>query len=118
MDNIPKHGNKQFIPLFYDKCKLLDEQYTDSEIGQIVRAAIRYDLRNEIPSFDDRAILVAFSTIQMDIDLATEKANKKSEIYRRNAQSRNRDKSQGMTLEEMDAEIDNTFPRSKKNNNC
>ena len=109
------HPNKKYLTLFYDKCETLIENFTDEEIGKIIKAAIAYDMNGIESEFDDRALKVQFSAIRKDIDLTTEKANKRSESNRANINKRYvRDKSENMTDAEMDAEIEAMFPRQRK----
>lgn len=109
------HSNKCYLALFYNRCEMLDEAYNDEEIGRIIRAAIKYELYGEQPDIKDRALMVMCGFLCKDIDIATNKANDYSEKQRQKALARHRrDLSAGMTEEEMDAEINSMFPRSKK----
>ena len=114
MDKKPIHGNKKYLALFYDKCELLiEEQFTPAEIGEIVIAAIKYELYEEDTHFEDRYLRMAYKGIRTDIDISTAKADKRSISNRKNAAKR-WDKSQNMTSEEMDAEINAMFPRKNQ----
>lgn len=109
------HTNKKYLALMYDKCESLDDEFTDEEIGRIIRASIRYELWGEQPEEMERALSVQFRGISKDIDVMTDKANVYSEAQRQKALAKyaKRDKSAGMTDAEMDAEIDAMFPRRK-----
>lgn len=110
------HRNKKYMAIFYDRCEQLDRSFTDAEIGEIVRGAIRYELKGEKPEIADRALSVMCSTLCADIDIMTAKADKWSATQSKRVKEGRwgkRDKSEGMTLDEMDAEIDSMFPRSK-----
>lgn len=122
----PKHPNKKFIAIFYDKCQTLIDDFTDEEVGQLIKAAIAYDIGGESPDFSDRAMRVHFAAIKKDIDLTTQKADKLSVANRNNVNKRWQEKnsekkrwqdksSDEMTLEEMDADIDMRFPRTHSN---
>ena len=108
------HNNKKYLALFYDKCRqLTEEDFSPAEIGEIITAAIKYELYGEDTTLSDRSMRLVYKNIKTDIDISTEKANKRSAAGQRNASIR-WDKSQNMTLEEMDAEIDEKFPRRYK----
>lgn len=106
------HSNKKYMALFYDKCRTLDEEFEDAEIGAIIRASIRYELYGDRPELSDRALAIQCRAICDSIDVMTQRANKLSDINRDKALKRH-DKSFGMTEAEIDAEIDAMFPRSK-----
>lgn len=102
----PKHPNKKYIAIFYDKCETLFEDFTNEEAGQIIKAAIAYDIGGHVPEFEDRAMRVYFAGIKKDIDLTTDKANKRSETNRQNVKNRWKDKpAEEMTEEEIDNDI-------------
>lgn len=114
-DNLSRpviHSNKKYMALFYDKCRTLDEEFEDAEIGAIIRASIRYELYGDKPNLSDRALAIQCRAICDSIDVMTQRANRTSELNRAKAMKRY-DKSFGMTEAEMDAEIDSMFPRSK-----
>lgn len=109
------HKNKKYLSLFYDKLDSLLENFSDEEIGIIIRAAALYELEGKKTTMEDRALQIAVSGIYTDIDISTKKANEFSQQQREKAKGRwSRDKSAGMTPEEMDADIDQFCPRSKK----
>lgn len=80
----PIHKNKKFMSLFYDKCRTLVDNFSDEEIGQIMRAAIHYELTGEKPDINDRLIQVTVTGLYTDIDLSTAAADKRSKINREN----------------------------------
>ena len=118
----PVHKNKKFLSLFYDKCRNLIENFNDEEIGQIIRAAITYELTGSKPEISDRLILVTVNPIYHDIDMSTEAADKNSK--RQSDRARKPRKKSGlygaglvsdkdaddMTQQEIDDEIDMLFP--------
>lgn len=115
-DNLSRpliHSNKKYMALFYDKCRTLDEEFEDAEIGAIIRASIRYELYGDKPELSDRALAIQCRAICDSIDVMTQRANNISKINREKALKRY-DKSFGMTEAEIDAEIDAMFPRRNK----
>lgn len=78
------HKNKKYLSLFYDKCDTLIENYSDEEIGAIMRAAITYELTGEKKAMSERVLQVTVNSIFNDIDLSTANADKKSETNSRN----------------------------------
>lgn len=123
----PIHKNKKFLSLFYDKCENLVDNFTDEEIGKIVRAAITYEFTGEKPEIDDRLILVTVNPIYNDIDMSSAAADKNSKRQSERARLRGKKKKglyganivsdkdpEDMTQEEMDDEIDRLFPLTNK----
>lgn len=108
------HPNKKYLALFYDRCETLISEFEDEEIGAIVKCAINYELYGEKPTLTDRTLSVMCRTLYTDIDIMTQKANERSETNRKSALGRwSKDKSEGMTEAEIDAEVDSMFPKHK-----
>ena len=107
------HDNKKYLAIFYDRCDTLTSQYTDAEIGKIIRAAIQYELYGERTELDDRALNVMLCTLFTDSDIMTEKANDRSKKNKYAADTRwKKDKATEQSEEEMDEEIRRDFPPS------
>lgn len=124
----PIHRNKKFMALFYDKCQNLVENFSDEEIGAVVRAAIHYEFTGEKPEIEDRLILVTVNPIYNDIDMSTEKADENSKKQSDRAKGRGKKKkglyganlvsdkdAEDMTQDEIDDEIDRLFPLTTGN---
>lgn len=60
------------------------EYLSDEELGQLLRAIIRYDMDGEVPSFDNRAVQMAFSFIKTNLDIDREKYAERCKTNRRN----------------------------------
>lgn len=123
----PIHKNKKFLSLFYDKCENLVKNFSDEEIGAILRAAITYELTGEKPEIEDRLILVTVNPIYNDIDMSTEAADKNSKRQSDRAKGKGKKKRglyganivsdrdpEEMTEAEIDDEIDRLFPLSNR----
>lgn len=73
-----------------------EEQFnllTDEQIGQLMRAIIKYEKTKEIPQLDGM-LKMAFSFIKTQLDRDREKYNKKCEKNRENAKKGGRPKKQ------------------------
>ena len=123
----PIHRNKKFMALFYDKCENLYDNFTNEEVGEIVKAAIHYEFTGEQPEIEDRLIRVTLKPIYNDIDMSTKKADDNSKKQSDRAKGRGKKKhgiyganlvsdkdADDMTQEEIEDEIDRLFPLTSK----
>lgn len=108
------HKNKKFLSLFYDSAESLIDNFNDSELGEIMRAAIEYEFTGEKKQLSDRALQIQLNSICKEIDLSTAKADENSKKQSDRAKGRwskqQKDVSE-MTPEEMDADIEEMFNR-------
>ena len=104
------HKNKKFMSLFYDSAESLIDNFTDAEVGEIMRSAIEYELTGEKRQLSDRALQIMLNTLCKEIDLSSAKADQNSAKQRERACSRwekqRKDNSFEMSPEEMDADIE------------
>lgn len=118
----PIHKNKKWLSLFYDKCINLIENFSDEEIGAIMRSAITYELTGEKADIQDRLITVTVNPIYNDIDMSTRLADENSRRQSERAKKPRKKKgvygaemvsdkdAEDMTQAEIDAEVDRLFP--------
>ena len=51
-----RQPNKKSFQLFYDNIEPVIENFSDEEIGKIIRAVATYEMYGEITEFEDRAL--------------------------------------------------------------
>lgn len=68
--------------IFYYDWQNLFEELDDSEIGQLVMAALRYDQSGEDTDFEDKGMRVAFKAMKNSIKVSNEKYQKSCEKKR------------------------------------
>ena len=60
--------DKSGMLLFFDDLQSFSD-LTDQEYGQLIRAAMKYELSGTLPTFSDRALKIAFNQIKIRNDL-------------------------------------------------
>ena len=63
---------KKTMMLFYDWLELFEE-LDDAEVGNLIRAIIKYDLTGEEPNYEDRSMRVVFKAMKNATDLSNDK---------------------------------------------
>lgn len=63
---------KKTMMLFYDWLELFEE-LDDAEVGNLIRAIIKYDLTGEEPNYEDRSMRVVFKAMKNATDLSNNK---------------------------------------------
>jgi hypothetical protein len=109
---------KTYFPIWRAiSVKLADPRLSDEQAGQIIKAAAAYEIHGfdgKKPETGDLAVDMIITDICGDIDRNREYRKRRSRAGRAGAVGRWGDKSREMTEEEMDAEIDDMFPRLNK----
>ena len=113
MKRQPIHANKKYIALFYDKCEMLLDKFSDEEAGKILKAVMNYELYGIEPAETDRTLDIFITAMCHECDLTIKKFSDKSAKAKAAINKRWEDKRE-MTQEEIDAEIDRMFPRTVK----
>ena len=81
-----RQPNKKSFQLFYDNIEPVIENFSDEEIGKIIRAVATYEMYGEITEFEDRALQISYNQIKGSLDRNMEKFQ---EMCERNRGNRN-----------------------------
>ena len=79
-----RQPNKKSFQLFYDNIEPVIENFSDEEIGKIIRAVATYEMYGEITEFEDRALQISYNQIKGSLDRNMGKFLERCEQNRKN----------------------------------